>query len=106
MWNQPKREKYVAGIEQKGVAGLKSSLTLDMEKHSMEFALLVLGLGLVHYFPTMIPFLHFGMVVSTLYQCTLEVCNLFFFHFDFTGIKLRDFQSLKQDLGPLSCYRL
>ena len=61
-WNQPKRTKFVAAgcqicqqqsTRMKGVGDLKSTLTLDMEMRSLEFAQLVFGLALVQYFLTM-----------------------------------------------------
>ena len=52
-------------------------LTSDMEMPSLEFAQLSFGLALVQYFLTMLPSLHFGIVVPILCHYILEVCNLF-----------------------------
>ena len=50
--NSP-RENVLQSTKLKGVGDLKSTLTSDMEIRSLKFAKLVLCLGLVQYFLTM-----------------------------------------------------
>ncbi|KAL6044039.1 hypothetical protein STEG23_014727 [Scotinomys teguina] len=47
----------------KGFGDLKIVLTSDMEMQSLEFAQLVLSIGLVQDFLTMLPSMHFEMVI-------------------------------------------
>ena len=56
-----------------GVGDLKSALTSDMEKQSLECVLLVLGLALFTMLP---PFLTFGIIMYSLCHCMLGVCDL------------------------------
>ena len=60
------------------VGALKSIETSDMEMQGLEFAQLVFSLALIQYFLTMLPFLHFEMVMYILCHCMLQVCDLFF----------------------------
>ena len=64
-----------------GVEGLKRVLALNMAMKSLDFAQLVFGLALVQYFLTVIPSLHFGIVIYILCHSMLEVCHLLFFLF-------------------------
>lgn len=92
-WKQSSREKC-------GAEELESISPSDVEMQNLEFVLLVC-LALVQCFPTLSPFLPFGMVMCALCHCTLEVCDLLF---NFTGgynykiaLSLRkDFQISKQ----------
>ena len=78
----------------KGVGALKGLLTSDMEMQSLEFAHMVLGLVLAQYFLTMLPYLHFGVVMYILCHDILEVYNLINdFHFImFTVQRWHEFQ--------------
>ena len=90
-WNQPKRWKCVSDTKAERSGNLKSILTSHMEMESLEFAQLVCSLALVQYFLTMLPSLHFGMVMYILCHYMLEVCDLLFdldFHRGITGKKL------------------
>ena len=85
-WNQPKRKKYVAVNKEENTGDLKNILTSDMQPQSLEFFQLVFSLVFVQRFLTMIPSLHFVMVMYILCHYMLEVCDfLFFFNFCFTG---------------------
>ena len=66
-----------------GHFGCFQVLTLDTEMQSLEFTQLVFSLALVQCFLTMLPFLHFGIVMYILCYYMLEVCDLLFY-FDFT----------------------
>ena len=59
-------------IKLKGVGDLKNVLTSDMEIQSLEFAQLVFILALVQYPLTMLPSLHFRIVMYTLCHYMLE----------------------------------
>ena len=72
----------------KRVEDLKSVLTSDLETQSLEFAQMVFGLPLVQYFLSMLPSLHFGMVLYILCHYMLEVCDLLFY-FDFQVIIIK-----------------
>lgn len=74
-WAQPKREKCITVSKDGGVG------PSDMELPSSEFTLLDFGFPLVQYFPTIPPFLPFGMVMHILCHWRLELCDL---PFDFT----------------------
>lgn len=50
----------------KGAGDLKSALTSNVEKQSLEFAQLVFSLASVQYFLTVLPFLPFGIVMQIL----------------------------------------
>ena len=77
----------------KGAGDLKTALTSDIEMQSLEFAQLVFGLALVQYFLTMLPSLHFRMVMDTLCHFWLDVCDLTFnFILQIRVKRLRDSQ--------------
>lgn len=57
-----------------------------MEMQSFQFAQLASGLALVQYFLSMVPFLHFGMVMYILCHDVGEECDLSAFNLDFKGV--------------------
>ena len=68
-----------AAVNRAGRIGdLKSALTSDVEVQNLACILLVFGLACVQYFCTMLPFLPSGMVMYSLFDCMLEVCDLLF----------------------------
>lgn len=85
---KPVQEKEVC-YSQKAERSWRSEEDFDIRHGNSEFAQLVFGLALVQYFLTVFPFLPFGMVMDILCHCRLEVCDLLF-HFDFTGVIVRD----------------
>ena len=72
----PSERSVFQSTQLKEVGDLKSILTSDMEIQNLECVKLVFRLALVHYFLTILPFLHFGMVMYILVHYMLEVCNL------------------------------
>ena len=80
----PRERSVLQSTKLKGVGDLKSALTSDMEKQSLECVLLVLGLALFTMLP---PFLTFGIIMYSLCHCMLEVCDLLP---DLLGVQLRD----------------
>ena len=58
------------------------------ENAELGVALLVFVLALVHYFLTVFPFSPSAIVKYILCHCILEVCDLF--HFDFTGLDIKE----------------
>ena len=80
-WTSPRESSVLQSIKVEEVGDPKLALTSDL----VEFGVCPAGfsLALVQYFLSMIPFLHFRMVMYILCYCVLEVCDLLF-HFDFT----------------------
>lgn len=62
-----------------GVRDLKSTMTSNRKMQNLEFAGLVLGLALIYYFFTVLPFFPFGMVMYILCCCMFKVCDLLLF---------------------------
>ena len=83
-WNQPKRKKCVGGNKAK--RSWRSEESFDIRHEDAEFGVCPAGfqLYLNQYFLTMSPSLCFGMVMSILCHCMLEVCDMLF-DFDFIG---------------------
>ena len=75
--NSP-RDRSMLQFNWNGFGDLKSILTSDMEMQSLEFAQLVFDIILVQYFFTMLPSIHFGIVIYILCHDMLEVCDLLF----------------------------
>lgn len=63
----------------KGVRDVKSSMISNRKMQNLEFAGLVLGLALIYYFLTVLPFSPFGMVMYILCRCMFKVCDLLLF---------------------------
>jgi hypothetical protein len=74
--NSPRESSVLQSTKLKGVADL--NLTSEME---IEFGVCTAGFGLAlgQYFFTMLPSLHFGMIMYVLHHCMLEVYDLFLF---------------------------
>ena len=82
--NQLKTKKCAAVNTAGRTWDLKSAVTSNTEMQNLGFSLPALGLDLIQYFLTVLPFLHFGMIMCILCHCMLKVCDLLF-AFDFTG---------------------
>ena len=71
-WNQPKKRMFVAVNKDERSCGSEDCFAINMEKQSLEFAMLVFYFALVQYFHIMV----FGDCMYILRCCKCVICFL------------------------------